>query len=256
MENQDQTQASTTCESSVDVSREGESQQLIADDTKKVVIYGGNGFVGTHVAHALLNKGVCTACLSRSGHKPLHLKDQKWSESVRWCKGNALEPDTKLLERVHGMIALVGSAPLPTTSREAYEAQVIANGETNASAIKAAGEAGIKRIILVGAKLPFFLQSDRFGYAKGKRIAMEAARAFSELSNEHRAVVLQPGMIFGKRFLKSGKSVSLDTFFKPLSYIMPWQFVCVNRLAERVACEMMCDDSSRGQFIVIKNSQI
>ena len=256
MGNQDQIQTPPSSEGIIDASPDCESQGLMADDMKKVVIYGGNGFVGTHVAQALFNKGVCTACLSRSGHKPLHLKDQKWSESVRWCKGNALEPDTKLLERVHGMVTLVGSAPMPTSSREAYDAQVIANGETNASAIRAAGEAGIKRIILVGAKLPFFLQSDRFGYAKGKRIAMEAAKTFSELSDEHRAVVLQPGVIFGKRFLKSGKSVSLDTFCKPLSFIMPWQFVCVNRLAERVACEMMCDDSSRGQFIVIKNSQI
>jgi len=256
MENQDQNQTTPDCENHVEFSPECEAQHAMGSDKKKVVVYGGNGFVGTHVAKALFDKGVCTACLSRSGYKPLHLKDQKWSESVRWCKGNALDPDTKLLERVHGMIALVGSAPTPTSSKEAYEAQVVANGETNANAIKAAGEAGIKRIVLLGAKLPFFLQNDRFGYAKGKRIAMEAAKEFSELSDEHRAVVLQPGMIFGKRFLKSGKSVSLDTIFKPFSYVMPWQFVCVERLAERVACEMMCDDLSRGQFIVIKNSQI
>lgn len=256
MENHETDNASPTCDSSVSLSSGCEPDHIVHENTKKIVVYGGNGFVGTHVAEALLSRGACIACLSRSGHKPLHLKDQKWSESVRWCKGNALAPDTDLLERVHGMISLVGSAPLPTLSSDAYEAQVAANGETNASAIKAAGDAGIKRIILVGAKLPFFLRSDRFGYAKGKRIAMEAAKAFSELSNEHRAIVLQPGIIFGKRFLKNGKAVALDTFFKPVSHILPGQFVCVERLAERIASEMMCNNPRRGQFIVVKNSQI
>jgi len=108
------------------------------DNVKKVVIYGGNGFVGTHVAKALSAKGICTACLSRTGHRPLHLKDEKWSEHVRWCKGNALEPDMNLLKRVTGLVCLVGSAPMPTTSSEAFNAQITANGETNRNAIKAA----------------------------------------------------------------------------------------------------------------------
>ena len=232
------------------------SNEEQTDSFKKVVIYGGNGFVGTHVAKALLEKGVCTACLSRSGYKPLHLKNEKWSESVRWCKGDSLKPDMSLLKRVSGLICLVGSAPTPTTSDEAFNAQVIANGETNEKAIKAAGEAGIKRIVLIGARLPFFLNNDRFGYAKGKRIAIQAAKEFSELSPDHRAIVLQPGMIFGKRFLKNGKSLPLGKLFKPLSYLMPWQFISVEKVAERVALEMVCENHEKEQFIILKNSEI
>ncbi len=225
-------------------------------DRTKVVVYGGNGFVGTHVAKALLEHDVCAVCLSRSGHKPLHLKDQKWSESVRWCKGDASSPDTKLLMRLDGLVTLVGSPPLPTLSKEAYEEQVFLNGTTNANAIREAGEAGIKRVVLVGAQIPFMLSSDRFGYAKGKNKAMEAAKEFSTLSKEHRAIVIQPGIIFGRRFLKSGKSVPLGIFFKPFSWLMPWQFVCVDKVAKRIAKEMLCTDPNKDQFIVIKNSQI
>ena len=222
----------------------------------KVVVYGGNGFIGTRVAKALLEKDVCAVCLSRTGHKPLHLKDHKWSESVRWCKGDASEPDTKLLERLDGLVSLVGSSPLPTFSQEAHENQVFMNGTANARAIRAAGEAGIKRVVLVGARIPLLFRGDRFGYAKGKRIAMEAAREFSELSQDHRAIVIQPGVVYGQRYLKSGKMISLTTAFKPLSLFMPWQFVSVEKLAERIACEMLCDDPNKDRFIVIKNKQI
>ena len=172
--------------------------------TAKIVVYGGNGFVGTHVARALLARDVCTVCLSRTGHKPLHLGDQQWSESVRWCKGDASQPDTQLLQRLDGLITLVGSPPLPTFSKQAYDEQVFANGTTNANAIKGAGEAGIKRVVLLGAQLPFFMRRESFGYAQGKKIAMQAAKDFSELSSEHRAIVIQPGMIYGRRYLKSG----------------------------------------------------
>jgi len=228
----------------------------ISTDKTNIVVYGGNGFVGTRVAKALLERDVCAVCLSRTGHKPLHLKNRKWSESVRWCKGDASAPDTQLLERLDGLVTLVGSPPVPTLSKSAYDEQVFMNGTANANAIREAGEAGIKRIVLVGAQIPFPLRGDRFGYSKGKRIAFEAAEQFSKLSSEHRAIVIQPGMIYGRRHLKSGKSIALDLIFKPLSWIMPWQFVSVEKVAERIACEMLCDDPNKGQFIVIKNSQI
>jgi len=221
-----------------------------------VGIYGGNGFVGTRVAKALLERDVCAVCLSRTGHKPLHLKDRKWSESVRWCKGNASSPDTQLLQRLDGLVTLVGSPPIPTFSQDAYDQQVFINGTANANAIREAGDAGIKRIVLVGARIPFFMRSDRVGYAKGKRLAFKAAEEFSKLSKEHRAIVIQPGVIYGRRYLKNGKAVALDVFLRPLSWAMPWQFVSVEKIAERIACEMLCNDPNKGQFIVIKNSQI
>ncbi|MFT6409159.1 MAG: nucleoside-diphosphate-sugar epimerase, partial [Arenicella sp.] len=211
------------------MSKQQEHNKPISDRIK-IAVYGGNGFVGTRVAEALVDRGVCAACLSRSGHKPLHLKDQKWSETARWCKGDASDPDTQLLERMDGLVTLVGSPPLPTFSKQAYDQQVFVNGTTNAIAIQRAGEAGIKRIVVVGAQIPFFMRRESFGYAKGKNIALQAAEDFSKLSSEHRAVVLQPGMIYGRRYLESGKAIPLDKIFKPFSWLMPWQFVSVEKV--------------------------
>lgn len=222
----------------------------------KIVIYGGNGFVGTRVAKALTEHNACTVCLSRTGYKPLHLKDHKWSETVRWCKGDASVPDAQLLGRLNGLVTLVGSPALPAFSTSAYEEQIFMNGTTNANAIREAGKAGIKRVVLLGAQIPFAMRSDKFGYTKGKRIAFEAAREFSELSSEHRAIVLQPGVIYGRRYLKNGKSFSLNTLLASMSIIMPWQFVSVERVAKRVAHEMLCQDPNKNQFIVINNRHI
>ncbi len=222
----------------------------------KVVIYGGNGFVGTHVAKHLRAHEVCTVCVSRTGHKPLHLKDQEWSQAVRWCKGDASEPSVKLLESADVLITLVGSPPLPTFSKEAYDKQVFMNGATNVNAIRAAGDAGIKKVILLGAKIPLLMRSDRFGYTKGKRLALEAAETFSKLSPEHQAVVLQPGVIYGTRHLSSGKPLALGTFMKPLSYIMPWQFVSVDQVAQRITNAVLNVDSATKQFTVIRHSDI
>jgi hypothetical protein len=69
-------------------------------------------------------------------------------------------------------------------------------------------------------------------------------------------VVLQPGMIYGRRYLESGKAIPLDKIFKPFSWLMPWQFVSVEKVASRIADELLCEDSNRDQFMIIKNSQI
>lgn len=220
----------------------------------KVAIYGGNGYVGTRVCEQLSKKGVSTVALSRTGHKPLHIKDTKWSESVRWCKGDASKPDTKLLEQVDVLVLLVGSAPLPTFSKESYDHQVFMNGTTNVNAIEAAADAGIKHVILLSAKIPWPINTDKFGYAKGKRLAENAAQTFAELSHQHSATVLKPGAIYGKRYLSNGKVVRLDWFMSPLSKIIPWQFVSVGAVASRIADIAL--EPTIDQFRIIENRNI
>lgn len=221
-----------------------------------MVIYGGNGFVGTHLAERLAEEQACTVCLSRSGHKPVHLKNEKWSTQVRWCKGDASQPDEKLLESVDVLVCLVGSPPLPTFSKQSYDEQVFINGESCVNAIQAAGRAGIKRVVLGSAQIPALLNSDRFGYAKGKRLALEAAREFADRSKEHTAVVLQPGAIYGKRNLPSGRVIPLDWFMQPLSVVMPWQFVSVDAVADCMVKAVLDNDPFAGKFTVLSNREI
>ena len=202
----------------------------------KVLIYGGNGFVGTHTAKRLAyEKGVCTACLSRTGHKPLYLTKQTWSESIRWCKGDANQADTSLLSKVDIVISTVGAAPLPTFSKAAYDKQLLINGESNVNLINSAQESGVKRLILMGASIPWLLRSNAFAYAKGKQLSYEAAKKFAEQSDEHQALILQPGAIYGKRHLNSGKVIPLDLFMKPMAFVMPSHFTDINKITERIS---------------------
>lgn len=38
---------------------------------KKIIVYGGNGFVGVHVAEQLIAQGARVTCVSRSGQHTL-----------------------------------------------------------------------------------------------------------------------------------------------------------------------------------------
>jgi nucleoside-diphosphate-sugar epimerase len=220
------------------------------------VVYGGNGFVGTRVAEHLAALDTCTVCLSRSGHKPIHLKDESWSTSVRWCKGDASNADEKLLTSVDVVVCLVGSPPLPTFSKQKFDNQVFINGTTCVKVIESAQRAGVKRVVLLGARIPSLLNSDRFGYAKGKKMAAQAAEKFAAISEQHSAVVLQPGAIYGKRHLASGKTVPLDWFLGPLATFMPWQFISVDAVAQRIAHAATEDEPYQGKFSLFSNSKI
>lgn len=221
----------------------------------KVAIYGGNGFVGTHIAKALSSKGISVVCLSRTGHKPIHLVDEAWSEQVRWCKGDASSPSLDCLKQVDIVISAVGSPPLPTFSQEAFDKQLFANGTTNVTLIESALEAGIKKIVIIGANIPWPLNRDSFAYAKGKRMTFEAAEKFSQHSSEHFALVLQPGAVIGKRYTSNGKVIPLDTFLGPVGAILPGQVVNVERIANRIAHELLVPPVTPN-FKVIKNREI
>ena len=222
----------------------------------KVIIYGGNGFVGTHLAEKLSQHNFCIVCLSRSGHKPLHLNEQPWSENVRWCKGDANHPDQALLKKAEIVIVLVGSAPVPTFSRPAYEKQLNSNGNAPSQVIDCALNADVKRVVLMGAQIPFFLNTKHFAYARGKQQSLESAKAFAQTSNEHSSVVLQPGAIFGKRHLANGKIIPIDIVLSPLSKIMPSQFISVDKLVDRLIEVAINEENYKGKFTLLKHRDI
>ena len=223
---------------------------------QKVVIYGGNGFVGTHLAERLACEDVSIVCLSRSGHKPLHLHNQPWSENVRWCKGDANYPDNILLAKADVVVIMVGSAPVPTLSKEAFDEQLKSNGLAPCKVIKCAKEIGVKRIILMGAHVPFFLNSKNFAYARGKKMALDAAESFANISDSHSAVVVQPGAIYGKRHLSSGKVLPLDTLLYPFTKIAPSQFTCIKNLSNCLADIIVNGKDYAGKFTLIKPEHI
>jgi nucleoside-diphosphate-sugar epimerase len=148
---------------------------------KKIVIYGGTGFVGSKVAEVLSASQAKVVCVSRKGDKPSHLQNAEWADSIDWIKGDAGHPDSQQLSDCTTLISLVGSPPIPTLSDKAYQQQLYTNGITNSTVIKKAGIEGVSQVILLGAKIPSFLNKNWFAYAKGKKLGIEAAKKFSDL---------------------------------------------------------------------------
>lgn len=236
----------------------------------KVILFGGNGFVGTNIAQRLVEQGASPVCVSRTGIKPAQLTGaelaNEWANKVEWIKGDASQPDVDLLDQADAVIALVGSPPLPTFSKAGYQQQLTANSVPNLGAINAALQSGVTRLVVLGANLPELINTDKFAYAKGKRLCFEATQNFASKSNAHTATVLQPSAIYGVRYTATGKPLNIGLFMKPvaqlqglmpkfLKRVLPKQLVSVEAVAQAavVAC---FDQSYEGKFTVVSNQQI
>ena len=148
------------------------------------------------------------------------------------------------------------TAPVPTLSKEAFDEQLKSNGLAPCKVIKCAKEIGVKRIILMGAHVPFFLNSKNFAYARGKKMALDAAESFANISDSHSAVVVQPGAIYGKRHLSSGKVLPLDTLLYPFTKIASSQFTCIKNLSNCLADIIVNGKDYAGKLTLNKPEQV
>ena len=235
-------------------------------NTSKIVLFGGNGFVGTAIAEELVHQNVEVVCVSRTGSMPVHLQNADWAQQVDWIKGDALMPDTDLLIAASAVITLIGSPPVPTFSKGAYEKQLMMNSEPNLAVIEAVKKSSVTRLVLLGAHLPNLVKTDKFAYAKGKRLCEEAAIEFANSSNNRAAIVLKPTAIYGVRHSQSGKPINIGVVMKPIAGLqsmlpnaarqyLPETIISVKAVAS-AAVNACLDDEFFGKFSVISNQQI
>jgi nucleoside-diphosphate-sugar epimerase len=233
----------------------------------KIIVFGGTGFVGTSVAKNLVSRGINTVCVSRSGSRPAHLAtNAPWAEQVQWETGDATSPDHTLLKSATVVLTLVGSPPLPTFTKRAWQQQLLMNSEPSIQVINAAQQCGVPRVVLLGAHLPWLLQTDFFAYAKGKRLSFEAAQNFANAAQKHVATVIQPSAIYGTRHTRSGKAINIARVMRPLAKlqnalpaminkVLPEPFVSVDAVAQCTVDACLADQYP-SKFSVIANAQI
>jgi len=188
-----------------------------------VLVYGGNGFVGSKVLELAISRGARCTSVSRSGKVPAQLerlRPSSWPEQVTWIAGDALHPDPLLVASADVIICLVGSPPLPTFSQKGFEQQVLANGSANSAVIAEAMRQGVKRVVLLSAHLPALMRSSRFGYYVGKQQAIKAATAYTSASENNAATVLYPSAIYGTRYTDAGTAIPLGWFMSPVAWLM------------------------------------
>lgn len=174
---------------------------------ERIVVLGGNGFVGSAICKAAVSKGIEVISLSRSGRPPI---SDSWVDQVTWKSGDVFYVDWE--EVLAGATAVVST--LGGFGNEEQMQRI--NGEANVVAVNAAKDFGIPKFILISVhdyNLPSFLLSS--GYFTGKRKA-----EFEVLSKyPNSGVVLRPGFIYGKRKV-DGLEIPLDLIGEPVEKLL------------------------------------
>ncbi|OAY27542.1 uncharacterized protein At1g32220, chloroplastic [Manihot esculenta] len=186
---------------------EAETVDVPPPPTEKLLVLGGNGFVGSHICREALDRGLSVASLSRSGRSSLH---DSWANAVTWHQGDLLSPDSwkEAFNGVSAVISCVGGF-----GSNSYMYKI--NGTANINAIRAASEQGVKRFVYISAAdfglANYLLQ----GYYEGKRAAeTELLTKFP-----YGGVILRPGFIYGTRSVGSMK-IPLGVIGSPMEMVL------------------------------------
>ncbi|XP_074562304.1 uncharacterized protein At1g32220, chloroplastic-like [Curcuma longa] len=174
---------------------------------EKLLVLGGNGFIGSHVCKEALDQGLSVSSLSRSGRSSIR---EQWADKVEWHQGSLLVPETwrDALNDVTAVISCVGGFG---SNSHMYKI----NGTANINAIRAASEKGVKRFVYVSAAdfgpVNYILK----GYYEGKRAA--EAELLSKFA--FGGVILRPGFVHGTRRVGSMK-IPLGLIGSPLEMVL------------------------------------
>ncbi|TYH15748.1 hypothetical protein ES288_A05G066600v1 [Gossypium darwinii] len=186
---------------------EAETVNVPPPPSEKLLVLGGNGFVGSHICREALNRGLALASLSRSGGSSLH---DSWAKNVTWHKGNLLSSDSwkEALDGVTSVISCIGGF-----GSNSYMYKI--NGTANINAIRAAADKGVKRFVYISAADFGFANYLLKGYYEGKRAAeTELLTKFP-----YGGVILRPGFIHGTRTVGSMK-LPLGIIGSPLEMVL------------------------------------
>ncbi|KAH9314623.1 hypothetical protein KI387_023250, partial [Taxus chinensis] len=173
----------------------------------KLLVLGGNGFVGTHVCKEGLQRGLTVSSLSRSGRPSIQ---EPWTNDVAWHKGDLLDPERlkDALDGVSAVISCVGGFG-------SNETMFKINGRANIKAIQEASESGVKRFVYISAAEFGFANYLLRGYYEGKRAAEKALLC----RFPYGGVILRPAFIYGTRQVGSFK-IPLGIVGAPLETVL------------------------------------
>lgn len=158
----------------------------------RVLVTGATGFVGSHIAEALLEAGYDVRCGARDPDQP------------RWLSGIPaevvpldLDDPAHLRRALRGMDAVIHAAGITRARR--YEDYDRINTVGTRRLATAAREAGARRFVLVSslaARGPDGASHPASAYGWSKRKAETGLRSFS---GEMETVILRPAAVYGPR---------------------------------------------------------
>ncbi|XP_058114966.1 uncharacterized protein At1g32220, chloroplastic isoform X1 [Magnolia sinica] len=186
---------------------EAETINVPPPPSEKLLVLGGNGFVGSHVCREALDLGLSVSSTSRSGKSNIR---ELWADNVTWHQGNLLVPESleDVLDGVTSVISCVGGF-----GSNSYMYKI--NGTANINAIRAAAEKGVKRFVYISAADFGVVNYLLKGYYEGKRAA--EAELLSKFP--YGGIILRPGFIYGTRQVGSMK-LPLGVIGSPLEMVL------------------------------------
>ncbi|XP_074591016.1 uncharacterized protein At1g32220, chloroplastic-like isoform X2 [Curcuma longa] len=180
-----------------------------ARSSTKLLVLGGNGFVGSHVCKEALAQGLSVSSLSRSGRPSIR---ESWADKVEWYRGNLLEPESlkDAMSNATAVVSCVGGFGSPSHMRTL-------NGTANVNAVRVASEQGVQRFAYVSAAsfgvIDYFLQ----GYYDGQK----ATEAEISAKFPNGGVILRPGYIYGTKRYGNIK-IPLGLIFAPFELVLQY----------------------------------
>lgn len=186
---------------------EAETVKPEAPGPEKILVLGGNGFVGSHVCKEAVQQGFSVSSLSRSGRSSIQ---ESWADSVVWHQGSLLVQDSlkNAMNDVSAVVSCVGGFG-------SYSHMYKINGTANINAIRTAAEQGVKRFVYISAADFGLVNYLLRGYYDGKRAA--EAELLSKFT--YGGVILRPGFIYGTRQV-GGMKIPLGVIGSPLEMIL------------------------------------
>mmetsp|Transcript_38672 Transcript_38672/g.65105 ORF Transcript_38672/g.65105 Transcript_38672/m.65105 type:complete len:325 (-) Transcript_38672:185-1159(-) len=178
----------------------------------KVVVLGGNGFVGSAVCKEAIQQGLTVTSINRSGPPAV---SEPWVDEVEWVNADVFDESSwaYTLPGASAVISCIGGFATTAADMERI------CGDATIAAVGAAVEAGVPRFIFVSVhdyNIPEFLK-EKSGYFSGKKRAEEAVLLQFPLGG----TVLRPGFIYGSRLVSElGVSIPLNLVGEPVQKIL------------------------------------
>lgn len=178
----------------------------------KVVVLGGNGFVGSEVCKEALQQGLTVVSVNRSGPPQLN---EPWVDNVDWVNADVFDESSwaYTLPGAAAVISCIGGFATTAADMERI------CGDATIAAVEAAVAAGVPKFVFVSVhdyNIPDFLK-DQSGYFSGKKRAEDAVL----LQYPEGGAVLRPGFIYGSRLVPQlGVAVPLNLVGEPVQKIL------------------------------------
>ncbi|KAJ4975048.1 hypothetical protein NE237_008222 [Protea cynaroides] len=188
---------------------EAETVDVPPSPTEKLLVLGGNGYVGSHVCKEALDRGLLVSSLSRSGRSAIQ---DSWANSVVWHQGSLLSPDS-WKDALNGVTAVISCVGGFGSNSHMYKI----NGTANINAIRAAAGQDVKRFVYVSAADFGLVNYLLRGYYEGKK----AAETELLIRFPYRGVILRPGFIHGTRQVGNIK-IPLGVIGSPLEMVLQY----------------------------------